>query len=305
MKYLIYFTQLSCVFQMINSELRGELTNLGEPFKLTNPDCEIVWSDAVQKPPETAPYYSAKDHRFSQKTIEYFKRIGGFTEKNLVPNPENVPSRKDSRVYATETKNLNISPVTGCLSYNFSQESVDLNSAEAPTVETAKELAKKLAVELGFDLSLLAFDRVRYTSGTHTRFDRNLGKAVTRRTDSGVFIPRLYAGQPSSTAGLEIIYGLNSELVEFTLCWRDVNLAGQHPVPNRDTIAKRILEGDATVFMQLPLDPTRLVINRIFIDYKEAESFRKATSVLPMLFLSGIAETNGVKEDFSMYLALP
>lgn len=210
MKLLIRLTRLFFVSQMMNSQLRGELSDFGEPFKRTNPGYEIIWSDAAPLPPETVPHYSAGDHRFSQKTIEHFKTIGGFSDKHRVPAPENLPSRKDSEVYATETKNLSISPVTGCLSYNFSQENVDLNLAEAPTVETVKELAKKLAIKPGFDL-----------------------------------------------------------------------------------------------FMQVPPDPTRLIINRVLIDYKEAEIFRKATSVVPMLFLSGVAEANGVKEDFSMYLPLP
>lgn len=68
---------------------------------------------------------------------------------------------------------------------------------------------------------------------------------------------------------------------------------------------KLVIELGFDLFMQVPLDPTRLIINRALIDYKEAEIFRKATSVVPMLFLSGVAEANGVKEDFSMYLPLP
>ena len=290
---------------MLFAGLLAEIPYFGEVFEVSAAGCEIDWKNGAKKLPDTVPEFAAKDHHFTQKTIEYFKTLGGFREKDRVPAAGNLPSRKDSRDYATETRRLSISPLTGCLLYSFSQDDVDLTLAEAPTVEEAKELLKKLLADLDIELALLDFNHVRYTSGTHTRFDRSAGKAVMRRTDSGVFVPRLYAGQPASKAGIEATYGLNNELIGFSICWRDVRVSGQREIPSRAEIARLIVAGQATAFMQNPIRPNRILIDRTLIQYDEAANFRVATTVTPILFLSGIAEVDETKENFSMYLALP
>ena len=287
------------------SSIRSEELYLGDSFEPAKAGCEIIWAEGVRNIPETVPHYSATDHRFSQKTIRYFKELGGFTDKHSVPPLENLPSRKDSEVYSTEMKHLDISPVSGGLIYRYSQDDAAKNLEEAPTVESVRVKAKNLAVTLGFDLSSLALDHVRFTSGTRTRFDRAAGKSVTTRTMSGVFMPRLYDGWPSNQSGIQVDYGLGGELLKFSICWRDVKLAGQRTVPNRVEIAKRILQGRATVFMESQIKPSRLNIDRVMIYYNEAEAFRLAKTVEPILFLGGVAEADGVKTAFSMYLKLP
>lgn len=285
--------------------LRGDEPDFGDPFEPAKTGCEIVWSEKVGSLPEKAPHYSGGGHKFPEKVIQYFKKIGGFTDKNRVTPPENLPSRNDSEVYKTETRNLNLSPMTGCMIYSCRPDVADADLAEAPTPEAGKEMAKKLLVELGFDFSLLSFDSVRYTSGTRTRFDRSLGKTVTRRDHTGVFIPRLYEGVASSRSGIQVNYGMGGELLEFSVCWRDVKIAGQRKIPSREEISRLIKEGRSTIRTDRAQNANRLTIDRAIIHYIEPEPFRAATTVDPILRLSGKAEVNGSQEDFSMYLKLP
>lgn len=293
------------ILSVFSHGLRGEESDFGEPFKPAKTGCEIVWLEKAGNLPEKAPYYSAGDHKFPEKVVQYFKKIGGFTHKDRVTPSENLPSRNDSEVYQTSARFLNISPMTGCMIYSYRPDVAKADLAEAPTAEAGNEMAKKLLVELGFDLSLLSFDRVRYTSGTRTRFDRSLGKAVTKRDHTGVFIPRLYEGVPSSRSGIKVTYGMGGELLEFSVCWRDVKTAGQHKIPSREEIAKAVQEGRSTIRTDRARNANRLTIDRAIIHYIEPEPFRVATTVDPILRLSGKAEVNGAQEDFSMYLKLP
>ncbi len=285
--------------------LSGDEPDFGAPFEPANTGCEILWSEKVGNFPEKAPHYAAGGHKFPEKVVQYFKKIGGFTDKSRVTPSENLPSRKDSEVYKTETRDLNLSPMTGCMVFRSRPNAEISDLAEAPTPEAGKEMARKLLLELGFDLSLLSFERVRYTSGTRTRYDRSLGKTVTRRDHTGVFIPRLYEGVASSRSGIQVNYGLSGELLEFSVCWRDVKAAGQRRIPSREEIAKTIQEGGSTIRTDRAQNANRLTIDRAVIHYIESEPFRVATSVEPILRLSGKAEVNGAQEDFSMYLRLP
>lgn len=259
--------------------LRGDEPDFGEPFEPAKTGCEIVWSEKAGDLPEKAPYYAAGGHKFPEKVVQFFKKTGGFTDNNRVTPPENFPSRMDSEVYRAGAKFLNISPMTGCMIYSYRPDIADTDLTEAPTPEEGKEMAKKLLLELGFDLSLLSLDRVRYTSGTRTRYDRGLGKTVTRRDHTGVFIPRLYDAVPSSRSGIQVNYGMGGELLEFSVCWRDVKTAGQHKIPSREEVSRLIKEGRSTTRTDRAQNSSRLIIDRAVIHYIEPEPFRVATTV--------------------------
>lgn len=297
---LFTFLLLAC----ITSVLRSEELSYGDPLKPSSEGCEITWAKDLRQLPDLLPHYSAGDHKFTQKVIQYFKKLGNFTPECRIPPLEHWHERKDVEIYEKEPKHLHISPMTGCLIFRYSQEGSEEDLSEAPVVENAKEMAKKLLTELGFDLASLSFDHVRYTSGTRTRFDRTIGKAVTSRTSSGMFIPRVYEGQPSQFGGVNIAYGLGGILTDFSICWRDVELAGQRKIPTRDEIAKQILEGRATVMMDAAQNTSRLTVKKISVIYREAEPFKKANTVEPVLLIKADAEVNGVTADCTIYLKL-
>lgn len=288
----------------ILGDLRAEEPYLGDPFQPAKSGCEIVWEKDVRKLPDTVPHYSASDHRFTQKTIQYFKELGHFTSESRIAPPDHWEARKDTEIYEKESKSLSVFPFTGSMIYRYEQNGSDRSLAEAPSVEEAKEKAKKLLPELGIDLALVSFDHVRYTTETSTWYDRAAGKPMSRRVVGGLFIPRLYDGEPSSKAGFTVEYGLDGKLVKFSICWRDVEVAGRRKVPDREEITKQILAGRSTVMMDAAQNATRLTIKQVRIHYQEADPFHKATTVEPVLFIGGEAEANGVKSDFSMYLEM-
>lgn len=186
--------------------------------------------------------------------------------------------------------------------YCYNQDSNNQDLDEAPTVETAKEMAKKLLTELEIDLEAVAFERVQFTSGTASRFERALGKVIKTRSSNGMFLPRLYEGHRSNHGGIRVDYRLGGALTEFSICWRDVELAGRRKVPTREEIAKQILEGRATVMMDAAQHANKLTVKTISVIYREAEPFRKADTVEPYLLIKADAEVNGVTADCTIYL---
>lgn len=297
---VLMFLLLTCFFSDVHSE---ELSQ-GASFKPSSEACEIAWAKDLDQLPDLLPHYSAGEHRFTQKVIQYFKKLGDFTPECRIPPREHWNERKDVEIYEKKSAHLHISPMSGCLIYRYDQEGNEGNLAEAPVVEDAKEKAKKFLTELGFDLTSLSFNKVRYTSGTRTRYDRSIGKAVTSRMSTGMFIPRLYEGQPSQFGGVNIAYGLGVELTEFSICWRDVELAGRRKVPTREEIAKQILEGRATVMMDAAQNASRLTVKKISVIYREAEPFNKADTVEPFLLIKADAEVSGVTSDCTIFLKL-
>jgi hypothetical protein len=294
---LLFFTSTSCA-------LLAEELYRGDPFKAADSGFKISWGNDVGKLPETVPHYAASDHPFGQRIIQYFKKLGNFTSESRIPPLDHWVTRKDTEIYESGSKNLNISPVTGSMIYRSNQDSNNRDLPEAPTVDEAKKLAEKLLIELGFDVAAVSFEHVRHTSGTQGRHDRALGKVVTSRSSAGLFIPRLYEGWPSDFAGVNVAFGLGGELTEFSFCWRDVKLAGQRKVPTREEIAKQILDGRATVMMDAAQNASSLTIKKIAIVYREAEPFKKSDIVEPVLLIKADATVNGVTVDCTLYLKL-
>lgn len=301
-------TTLSLILMLLippafSDEVGEDGESFGFSFEPAKSGCEIVWAREAPALPDKVPHYTAEERRIDEKIVQNFRKK--FADSNRISPPESLPSRKDSEVFATETEHLNLSPMTGCMIYRYQPGPANFDNAEAPTAEEGKDMARKLLVELGFDVSEVSFDRVRYTSGTHTRFDRRLGRAVTKRDHAGVFIPRLYEGVPASESGFQVNYGWGGELLEFSMCWREVKIAGQRKIPSREEIARLIQQGRSTTSTDRAQNASRLTIDRLLIHYEEAEPFRVPTTVEPMLFLGGKAEANGREADFSMYLKLP
>lgn len=294
---LLFLTSTCCA-------LLAEELYRGEPFKPADSGLEIIWGNDVSKLPETVPHYTAGDHPFGQKIIQYFKKLGNFTSESRIPPLDHWVTRNDTEIYESESKNLNISPVTGSMIYRSNQDGNNRELPEAPTVDEAKKLTQKLLIELGFDIAAVSFEHVRYTSGTQGRHDRALGKVVTSRSSSGMFVPRIYEGWPSDFSGVNVTYGLGGELTEFALCWRDVKLAGQRKVPTREEISKQILGGQAIVMMDAAHNASKLAIKKVSIIFREAEPFKKAATVEPVLLIKADATANGVTVDCTLFLKL-
>lgn len=276
----------------------------GEPFQPAESGFEIVWNDKLEELPETSPYYTASGHRFNQRLIEYFKNAGNFSSESKVTPPDHWESRKDTEIYDKDSKFLSVFPMTGSLSYNNNQNGSDLSLPEAPDVETAKELTKKLLLELGFDLAALSFDKITFTKETSTRYDKTTEKAISRTIMTGMSIPRLYEGHPSNHGGINVSFGLGGVLTNFSICWRDVKLAGLRKVPSREEIVKLTLAGHATVMMDAAQNANKLTIKKISVIYREAEPFKKAGTVDPFLLIKADAEVNGETADCTLYLKL-
>lgn len=304
MKFIIYLTFALLLSPALVRDLKADEPYLGDPFQPAKSGCEIVWGKEVSDLPDTVPHFSAGDHRFDEKTIQYFKELGHFTPESRIPSLEHWETRKDTEIYENKKNHLNISPVTGSMIYRSQQNGSDRSLVEAPSVEEAKEKAKKLLQELGIDEALVSFNHVRFTTETSTWYDRAAQKPMSRRVVGGLFIPRLYESGPSSNSGVTVEYGLEGKLVKFSICWRDVQLNGRRKVPTREEIAKQILEGHATVMMDSAQNANKLTVKKISVIYREAEPFKKADTVEPYLLVKADAEASGVTADCTIYLKL-
>jgi len=86
MKLLIRLTRLFFVSQMMNSELRGELSDFGEPFKPTNPGCEIIWSDAAPLPRKLFLIIQREITAFLNRLLSISKQLEA-SRTNIVSRP--------------------------------------------------------------------------------------------------------------------------------------------------------------------------------------------------------------------------
>jgi hypothetical protein len=283
--------------------LRAVDSLYGESFQPAK-KCEIIWKKNVKNLPLSVPHYTSGDHRFNQKFMQYFRDLGNFPQKSKALTPEHVVSRHDTVIHESESNYLHFSPVTGSMTYGCTQDSNDRALLEAPTVDESKKMAKRLLSELKIDTDAVTFYKVQCTSGTTSRFDQTLGKIIRTRSGAGMFLPRLYEGHPSNHGGVNIAYGLGGVLTEFSICWRDVKLAGRREVPAREQIAKQILEGRTSVMMDAAQNADKLTIKDISVFYREAEPFRKADTVEPFLLIKADSEVDGVTSDCTIYLKL-
>ena len=288
----------------VKENLHADEAILGEVFQPAGTGCEILWDREAGQLPESAPHYSAGAHRFSRNTIDYFKNLGSFTDKLKVPPLEHWGNNKDSERYAKGIVWLSIAPSLGSLTYYHPQSHEKAVLPDAPTSEVAKTMTRKMLAELDVDLASLSFEHVRFTKETATRFDRASGKTVSRLSNGGVFVPRIYEGAPSNNAGFTVQFGWGGEVTEFSICWRDVEPAERRKVPTREEIAKQILEGRATVMMDAAQNADKLMVRKISVIQREAEPFKKADTVEPYLLIKADAEVNGETADCTIYLKL-
>lgn len=119
-----------------------------------------------------------------------------------------------------------------------------------------------------------------------------------------MFLPRLYEGCRSNHGGIRIDYKLGAELTDFSICWRDVELMGRRKIPSREEIAKQLVDGRGIVMMDSAQNAQKLMIKKISVIYREAEPFKKADTVEPVLLIKADAEVNGVSADCTIYLKL-
>ncbi len=304
MKPNLYHNIVLLISLFFSFDLQADVTIPGDGFRPAQSGCEILWSGDVEQLPESLPNYSAKAHRFSRKTINYFKTLGGLSDKFKVPPLEHWGVSKEHERYDDDTTSLSVAPNSGSLQYYCIQSHEKYSLVDAPAPEVAKEMTIKILKDLDLQLPAISFDKARFTTETSTRFNRALGKPVTRPCGVRMFVPRLYEGYPSNEGGITAQYGYGGEIIEFAICWREVELAGRRKVPSRDEIAKQIQEGRVTMMMDAAQNANKLTIKKISIIYREAAMFRKDDTVEPILFINADADVGGIISDCTIYLKL-